>query len=118
MGILHRFLWHRPRKRRRKQSYQEYRKARERREGYAARYAAEHPKQADPARIAALEAADAAYRARHPKPSFQATIRLQNGTEHTCPHDHRTEDAAQACGERMAREFQQARSKERPPASR
>ena len=88
MGILHRLLWHRPR-RRKAQSYRKYRAARKRRDGYAARYAAEHP-----------------------KPSFQATI-LVNGTEEcTCSHDHRTEDAARACGERMAREFRQA-----PPAT-
>ncbi|HKB30805.1 MAG TPA: hypothetical protein VKD26_08210 [Streptosporangiaceae bacterium] len=68
-------MWHRPR-RRKPHSYRNYCQARERREEYAARCAAEHPQPA--------------------KPSFQATIRLAD----------RTKAAARACGERMARDCQ------------
>ncbi len=75
MGMLHRLLWRRP------QSYRRYRAARKRREGYAARYAAERG-----------------------RPSFQATVTLPDGTGHTCVHEHRTEDAARVCGKRIARE--------------
>jgi len=86
MGVLWRLL--KPRKSRKPQSYRKYRAARQQREDYAARYAAEHPKP--------------------PRPSFSATI-VVNGVEtRTCEHDHRTEAAAQACGERMAREANRA----------
>jgi hypothetical protein len=77
----HRFFFGR---RRKPQTYRAYRKSRERRERYAQRYAAEHPK--------------------NTPETFQAAIRLVDGTELGCEHDHRTRSAAQACGQQMARD--------------
>jgi len=74
--MLHRLLWRKP------QSYRRYRAARKRREGYAARYAAEQG-----------------------KPTFQATVTVDGIEQRTCQHEHRTEDAARECGKRMARRY-------------
>jgi hypothetical protein len=74
----HRFFF---RTRRKPQSYRQYKKSRERRAGYAARYAAEHAPE-----------------------TFQAVIRLADGTTWECEHAHRTRSAARECGERAGLE--------------
>jgi hypothetical protein len=72
-------------RRRRPQSYRQYKKSRERRERYAARYASDHPAVRKP-----------------PAETFQAVIKLADGTTAECEHEHRTRSAAQECGRRMA----------------
>jgi hypothetical protein len=67
-----------------RQTYRQYKRSRQRRERYAARYEDEHPR---------------------PQPeTFQAAIRLADGTELGCEHEHRTRSAARTCGQQMARD--------------
>lgn len=81
MGFLHHLLWHR---RRKPQTYRQYERSRQRRERFKDRYEAEHPQQAPE--------------------TFQGAIRLADGTEIGCEHEHRTRSAAQACARQLARE--------------